>query len=101
MNERIRAQMIKNPSSELWDIDSNKWTKENKNRFKLLKNGLVLKKQEPIKEVNKTYGKNAIKVLRVSDGFIYNSILECTTQNAFNNNQMFSLLREGKRYKRI
>ena len=93
--------MIKNPTSELWDIDSNKWTNEHKNQFKLLESGLVLKKPKPIKEVNKTYGKNAIKVLRVSDGFIYYSILECTTQNAFNNNQMFSLLKEGKRYKRI
>lgn len=96
MIERIRQQMIKNPSSELWNKDKNKWTKEEYQKFYDMEKGITMY----IKDRGRNYGSNAIKVIRISDGFIYDSITDCQNENDINNTNMYQMLKEETKYKR-
>jgi len=95
MIERIRKQMIKNPSSKLWDKDFKRWNDKDKADFEKLENGVIIKK------IERRINVNAIKVLRVSDGKIYHSITECAMQNDFHKIEMQKQLNENINFKRL
>lgn len=80
----IRAKMIKYPKVYLWDKSN--WTKEDLLKFKKL---------------NIPTNRFKIKVLRVSDGFIYESIKKCMLENNFCKKTMFKKLKIGDEFQRV
>lgn len=99
--KNIRLTMIKFPLSDLWNKNLNKWDLQDKKRF----NDMFVSKVEinQIKSVKKSSRKvyNCVKILRVSDGVIYNSISECEKLNGFHNVQMRKKISDGIEFKRI
>lgn len=97
MIERIRTQMIKHPLHELWNKSRNKWSDKDRADFNELEKGVieVKEKQKP----NRIY--TTTKVLRTSDGMIFNSVTECIKLNGFHTVEMQRLLNENIEFKRI
>ena len=67
----IREAMIKNPHHSLWDKPLNRWSEIDKQTFQ----NLEQKSKRNWKAVNSK------KVIRVSDGTIYDSISDCRRKN--------------------
>lgn len=62
----------KHPSSQLWNKVIINWTDEDKKEYLKLKYGIVNKKKKNLSDK---------KVIRISDGTIYESIVECAKNN--------------------
>lgn len=92
--ERIRVQMIKNPNSTLWGKDSNKWTNEDRTEFARLEKGLSMDRKKRLS------GGISIKVIRISDGYIYKSVRQCMDQNDYHTVEMQKMLKDQIKYKR-
>lgn len=77
--------MIKYPKVYLWDKSN--WTKEDILFFK--------------QRLNIPTNRFKIKVLRVRDGFVYESIKKCMLNNKFCKKTMFKKLKIGDEFKRV
>jgi hypothetical protein len=88
----IREKMIKHPDCYLWD--KSVWSKEDKDYFEKLKYVKLL-------EVKKRKVKSGIKVMRISDGKIYDSVKLCRDDNGFYSDQMIEKLNNGIEFKRL
>ena len=64
------------PKSQLWNIEIKKWNDEQKKQFEFLRTGIRYEK--PIVTLRKPQKK---KVVRISDGKIYDSIIDCANGN--------------------
>ena len=87
----LRQAMIKNPHHSLWDKPLNKWTDEDRKSFQNLE----------VKKKRNWTAVNSVKVVRVSDGFIYDSISECKRQNGFCKIIMDRKLKAGIEFKKL
>lgn len=95
--EELRAVMIKKPKLKLWDKDLVKWDKSDIKKFKNIQskgNDLNNKKIRRI-------ASNSIKVIRISDGKIYTSIVDCKNENDFCNVTMTKELKIGINFKKL
>jgi hypothetical protein len=88
----IREKMIKHPDCYLWDKSI--WSKEDKDYFEKLSNVNLL-------EVKKRKVKSGLKVIRISDGKIYESVKLCRDENGFYSDQMIEKLNNGIEFKRL
>ena len=94
--ERIRIQIIKNPNSSLWNKDRNKWTKDDDKEFERLESGKSLKPAGK----SRIYGGSPVKVIRISDGYIYPTVRACLNQNGYHSIEMQQMLKAEIKYKR-
>ncbi len=94
--ERIRVQMKKHPNSSLWNKDRNKWTKDDDKEFERLESGKSLKPSGK----SRIYGGSPVKVIRISDGYIYKSVRECMNQNGYHTKGIQQMLNTETKYKR-
>ena len=94
-NQTMREVMIKYPHSGLWNKDLSKWCQNDFNEFESLRKGEKKKKKPKWNPVNK------VRVIRVSDGKPYDSIVQCKMANNLNNSQMHNFLKEGIKFKRL
>lgn len=85
----IREAMIKNPHHTLWDKPLSKWTEIDKQTFQ----NLEQKKKRNWKAVNSR------KVIRISDGTIYDSISDCRRKNNLCKVIMDRKLKQGTEFK--
>jgi hypothetical protein len=81
----IREKMIKYPDCYLWD--KSVWTKEDNLYFN--------------QRLNIPENRFKIKVIRLSDGFIYESVKECLNQNNFCKKTMYKKLNNEIEFKRL
>jgi hypothetical protein len=88
----IREKMIKYPDCYLWD--KSVWSIEDKDYFQKLKDVNLL-------EVKKRKVKSGLKVMRISDGKIYDSVKLCRDENGFYSDQMIEKLNNGIEFKRL
>ncbi len=90
--KKIREKMIKYPDCYLWD--KSVWSREDKDCFeKLLDINLL--------EVKKRKVKSGLKVMRISDGKIYDSVKLCRDENGFYSDQMIEKLNNEIEFKRL
>ena len=96
---KLRKAMSLNPDHRLWNKDLNKWDDNDKKLFEKL----CISKERPIKILKKPHEKKVFrrKVIRLSDGKIYNSIQQCRLENGFYNTEMYNLLKEETKYKKL
>lgn len=92
----LTKAMRKLPSHKLWDKLLADWERKDYLEFEKILNSDV---EKPDKK--KRVAVNAMKVIRVSDGFIYNSIEECRLLNEFHKTQMRQKLNEGNEFKKV
>lgn len=85
----IRERMKKDPDNYLWD--KLKWSDED----------LAFYNKSKTIEVKKRKVKSGLKVMRVSDGKIYDSVKLCREDNGFYSDQMIDKLNNGIEYKRL
>jgi len=95
--ESIRACMIKYPTSSLWDKSVKVWSDKDKKTFNLMLSGALVKRKMKVKRVNP----RAIKVVRLSDGEVYESITACIIANDFYKTEMRVKLKAGIEFKTI
>lgn len=88
---KIREAMKKNPHHRLWDKPINKWTEKEKEEFENLSK----------KEKNIWKQAVSIKVERISDGKVYESISECRRQNGLCKVIMYRKLESGIEFRKI
>lgn len=88
----IHEKMIKHPDCYLWD--KSVWSKEDNLYFEKLSNVNIL-------EVKKRKVKSGLKVMRISDGKIYDSVKLCRDDNGFYSDQMIEKLNNGIAFKRL
>tara|TARA_R110000782_G_scaffold5876_1_gene20353 strand:+ start:174 stop:494 length:321 start_codon:yes stop_codon:yes gene_type:complete len=74
------------------------WTEANYKEWECILSGAEFK---PRKRYYDLKGRFSIKVLRVYDGKIFNSITECREHESFHKVELDELLKLGKQYKRI
>ena len=94
MIERIRTQMIKHPNSTLWSKDRNKWDKEDMIEFEGLEKGKGISRKKRMS------GGVPVKVIRISDGYIYPTVRACINQNGYHSIEMQQMLKDQIKYKR-
>lgn len=92
----LTKAMRKVPSHKLWDKLLKNWDKKDYLEFEKILNSDI---DNPNKK--KRLAVNAMKVIRVSDGFIYNSIEECRIENRFHKTKMREKLSEGNEFKKL
>jgi len=92
----MRDLIKKYPNSILWDKDKNKWTEFDLKDLNLMKKGI-----DPIQHNKKKYGLNAVKIQRVCDGKIYDSITDCRSDNNYCKATIYKIINEGIYFKRI
>ena len=100
-NQEIASYLksIKNFSTSLWDKPRPKWTIDD---FKELKNLTAKSKGKNFGRPKGIPAHNKKKIMRLSDGKIYNSFLECEKDKGNPRNGSLSLAFKGqKRYKGI
>lgn len=85
----IRERMKKDPNNYLWD--KLKWNDED---LSFYNKGKTI-------EVKKRKVKSGLKVMRVSDGKIYDSVKLCRDDNGFYSDQMIDKLNNGIEFKRL
>lgn len=95
MIQRLRTQMLKNPNHELWNKDLNKWDSNDKKEFEAMEAGKIIQRKQ-----NK-FATNSQRVLRISDGKEYRCILDCRNDNNLSNHNMYLMLDEQLKFKRI
>ena len=78
-------------------IEVRRWSEEHLKQWKNIVLGIPEK--EAIND-KKPRGLNKIKVVRISDGRIYDSITECRDSNNFNNTTMYQLLKDNLHFQR-
>lgn len=91
----IHDAMVINPHHNLWNKELAKWNESDRETFKLLLNEKIvsrLKKREDKIVLRK-------KVIRISDGYIYNSISECRFKNKFHKVKMDTMIKEENQFK--
>jgi aminopeptidase C len=88
----IREKMIKHPDCYLWDKSI--WTEEDNFFFRQLLESDDLK-------IKKRKVKSGLKVMRISDGKIYDSVKLCRDENGFYSDQMIEKLNNGIEFKRL
>ena len=93
--EELRALMIKNPRLKLWEKDFKDWNISDYVRVEKLKLNNTNTKRKM-----KRVAANAIKVIRISDGYIYDSIVECQEMNGFHKLEMIAKLKLGTEFKK-
>lgn len=84
------------PSHKLWDKLLKNWTDEDKKDFYN-----ILNDSANIIEVKKRKVKSGLKVMRISDGKIYDSVKLCREDNGFYNDQMREKFKLGIEFKKI
>ena len=94
----VMPTLRKFPQHSLWYYQVSKWTPEQIKEFKELRDGIITK-EVIIK--NKKPSFNAVKIIRVSDGFIYNSITECKNLEGFHDVEIREKIKLGIEFKRI
>jgi hypothetical protein len=88
-------KLFENP---LYDIRVSKWTNKELSQWDNILKGII----EPTKVLKETRGgTNAVKIIRVRDGKIYNSISECREANSFNRVTIYTLLNENIHFQKI
>ncbi len=87
--------MIKNPRLKLWDKNLKDWNVSDYAKIEKLKSNKTVAKRKM-----KRVASNAIKVIRISDGHIYNSIVECQEMNGFHKIEMRAKLKLGTEFKK-
>lgn len=92
----LTKAMRKVSSHKLWDKTLKSWDKKDYLEFEKILNEDV---EKPIKK--KRLAVNAMKVIRVSDGLIYNSIEECRLGNQFHKTQMREKLSKANEFKKL
>lgn len=92
----LTAAMRKVPSHKLWDKLLADWDKKDYLEFEKILNSDV---EKPDKK--KRVAVNSMKVIRISDGFIYNSIEYCRLENRLNKTKMREKLSEGNEFKKL
>jgi hypothetical protein len=92
----LRKAMRKSPSLKLWDKTLKSWTNEDYTNFQK-----VLNSDVEILESKKRKVKSGLKVMRISDGKIYDSVKSCRGENGFYSDQMTAKLKLGIEFKRI
>ena len=93
--QELRALMIKNPRLKLWDKNLKDWTISDYAKIEKLKSNKILPKRKM-----KRVAANAIKVIRISDGYVYDSIVECQEMNGFHKLEMIAKLKLGTEFKK-
>lgn len=88
----IREKMIKYPDCYLWD--KSVWSREDHLYFEKLLDVNLL-------EVKKRKIKSGLKVMRISDSKIYESVKLCRDDNGFYSDQMIEKLNNGIDFKRL
>jgi hypothetical protein len=88
----IREKMIKHPDCYLWD--KSVWSNEDNLYFEKLLNVNLLK-------VKKRKVKSGLKVMRILDGKIYDSVKLCRDNNGFYSDQMIEKLNNAIEFKRL
>ena len=92
----LRKAMQIVPSLKLWDKHLKSWTNEDYEYFqKVLNNELI------DIDVKQRKVKSGLKVMRISDGKIYDSVKLCRDENGFYSDQMIAKLKLGIEFKRI
>lgn len=92
----VMPTLRKHQQHYLWNYQVNKWTPEQIKEFEKLKQSDNL-----VKIKVKRIANNSVKIIRVSDGFIYNSISECEKLNGFHNVQMREKIKQSIEFKRL
>ena len=86
-------------SSALNNKDVNKWDEHDKKEWECILSGEPFKAKKVYYQPNGL--SNKVKVIRVSDGRLFDSITECREHNGYHKTEMEELLKLGKIYKRI
>lgn len=92
----LTKAMRKSPSHKLWDKLLKSWNEKDKEDFENILNG-----DGEIIEIKQRKVKNGLKVKRISDGKIYDSVKLCRDDNGFYSDQMIAKLNLGIEFKRI
>lgn len=99
---QVMSILRKYPNSPLWNYVVSKWTPEQISIFNNLKNGkLTIETKKEVILKNKKIAKNAVKIIRISDGKIYNSISECKENEGLHDVAIRTKLKEGIEFKRF
>jgi len=85
------------PQHSIWNYQVSKWTEYQIKEFENLRDG----KEKLVKRKMNRIAVNSIKIIRVSDGFIYNSISECEKFNGFHNVEMRNKIEKEIEFKRL
>jgi len=93
----VMPTLRKFPQHSLWNYQVSKWTAEQIKEFENLRDG----KEKVVKRKMNRIAVNSVKIIRVSDGFVYNSISECEKLNGFHNVEMRNKIEEGIEFKRL
>jgi len=93
----VMPTLRKFPQHPLWNYQVSKWTPEQIKEFEKLRDG----KEKVVKRKMNRTSVNSVKIIRVSDGFIYNSISECEKLNGFHNVEMRKKIKLGIEFKRL
>jgi hypothetical protein len=110
LKETLRAQMIRTPNIYLWDKDLSTWDDYDRRYFNELKNGSTAVKRNPktilhgykkIEIGTRKKGGRALKVERIADGKIYDSITDCRFDNHISKSKIFDLLAQNLLFKRL
>ena len=92
----LRKAMQKIPSLKLWDKPLKSWTDEDYQYFQKISNN------ESINiDVKQRKIKSGLKVMRISDGKIYDSVKLCREDNGFYIQQMTDKLKIGTEFKKV
>ena len=85
--------------SELNDVNTNKWEAKHYKEWECILNGLDY---VPIKKVNPRHNlHNKVKVMRLDDGFMFDSIGDCKLKEGIHGILMRKLLKEETKYKKV
>ena len=94
--KEIRELMRKHPNLDIWDKDFKSWNSEDLKEFEDAKLGIISDKISLIDARS-----FRTKVVRISDGKIYQSVSECIREHGFYRDEMYKMLKEGIVFKRI
>ena len=100
----LRAMMIKYPSSRLWGKRLSKWREGDKRTFADMLEGKIdkTKTRRKMKRLDdKSPASNAVKVIRVSDGKVYESISQCKELTGLHDVAIRSKLKAGTEFKTL
>lgn len=93
----VMPTLRKFPQHSLWNYQVSKWTPEQIKEFGNLRDG----KEKVVKRKMNRIAVNSVRIIRVSDGFVYNSISECEKLNGFHNVEMRNKIEKGIEFKRL
>ena len=79
---QVLETLRKYPKSSLWNYEHRKWNDEQRQQFEELRTGIKKPKKEAM--IRENYAKPHLmkKIIRVSDGKVYESIKDCALKNS-------------------